>query len=355
MLRLTCLLFVALLLAAHDLRAAQPSFTPLPDLPGGLVRTFVRALSANGEVAVGASHGDTLPLIPDTFNTLAYRWTRDGGMVAMGTFPGSANDVSADGKVIVGTYAPKPGPSGAAFRWTADSGFASLEHIVSPGKSRADSVSPDGRFIGGLSGSATEIDSNPVRWTADGKVMDLGTGFHTLLPVYISSDGSVVAGTGVDGSVFDAFRWTAAEGVMSLQIDSSVRDMTPDGRLIIGGNFRWTAETGMTPLPFTPNAVSDDGLSMIGFIPNYTPVFWTAGAGVVELQPFLTGLGLDLTGWRLTEVTAISGDGTTIAGHGIPPDPSMSGAWIATIPEPPSWALAVAALTLCFVAFRVSF
>jgi hypothetical protein len=75
------------------------------------------------------------------------------------------------------------------------------------------------------------------------------------------------------------------------------------------------------------------------------PAIWTEATGALELQPFLTGLGLDLTGWRLTEIQAISGDGTTIAGHGIPPDPSMSGAWIATIPEPSSWLLGGIALS----------
>jgi len=147
--------------------------------------------------------------------------------------------------------------------------------------------------------------------------------------------------------VFDAFRWTATEGVMSLQTSSSVSDMVPDGRLIVGAGFRWTPETGLVDVPFNPHAVSDDGRLMVGSMAGSgTPAIWFDGAGAIELQPFLTGLGLDLTGWRLTDVRAISGDGTTIAGHGTPPDPSMPGAWVAVIPEPSTVGLALVAFLL---------
>lgn len=176
-----------------------------------------------------------------------------------------------------------------------------------------------------------------VRWTADGAVMDLGV--PTTLEVFISADGSVASGTRTS-PMFDAFRWTASEGVTSLQTQLSVRDMTPDGRMIVGTEFR---------------SVSDDGRVMVGGI-HGTPTIWFEGTGTMRLQPFLTGLGLDLTGWRLTDVRAISGDGTTIAGHGIPPDPSMSGAWIAVIPEPSTLLLAAIAgiaLSLMLTRFRV--
>jgi hypothetical protein len=125
--------------------------------------------------------------------------------------------------------------------------------------------------------------------------------------------------------------------------------MTPDGRVIVGTHgtgFVWMPETGMVELSgFSPYAVSDDARVMVG-VSAGQPALWTEGTGAVELQPFLTGLGLDLTGWRLYDVRAISGDGTTIAGHGFPPDPStMSGAWVATIPEPSTWLLVGIALS----------
>jgi hypothetical protein len=154
----------------------------------------------------------------------------------------------------------------------------------------------------------------------------------------------------VGHSVQGIFRWTVADGLISLGRGLS-RDMTPDGKVFVGtnlqGGFRWTPELGFERLgEFKPVAISDDGRTMIGD----GPEIWMEGTGAVELQPFLTSLGLDLAGWTLTEARAISGDGTTIAGRGIPPDPMMSGAWIAVIPEPPTarlvvFSLAAAAMT----------
>jgi uncharacterized membrane protein len=351
-------LVLLLLLIASDLHAAEPSFTPLPDLPGGEIGTSVTALSANGEVAVGASYSDLNPLaqLPSRY---PFRWTRDTGMVALGRFPGFANDVSDDGKVVVGRYSfAEPQFAATAFRWSAETGFEHLEHIASTGLSIADSVSADGRFVAGTSSANSLGESRAVRWGPDGRVMELGEGIVTL-PVLISSNGSVVAGTTtLIPLVQEAFRWTEDDGMVPLELlpghlHSTASDMTADGRVIFGGSsgeapqqfFRWTAAEGTTAIDFPPGAVSDDASVMVG-INGGRPAIWTENTGAVELHPFLTSLGLDLTGWTLTEVTAISGDGTTIAGQGIPPDPSMSGAWVAVIPEPSTFGLALVALVL---------
>jgi uncharacterized membrane protein len=335
--------------------AAEPSFTPLPDLPGGAVGTFVTALSANGEVAVGMSGSNLNPAFPHS--AYPFRWTKDTGMVALGELPGAANGVSADGSVVVGRVSVpgKPNPSGA-FRWTAGAGIVLLQGLSETSPDFAYSVSDDGRTVAGRS------DNRAVRWV-DGQVLDLGAGTNTL-PVYISADGSVAAGTATANLVTEAWRWSAADGVASLErlpghTSSSVSDMTPDGRVIIGGSgagtvgsgLRWTTDAGVTAFSFGTRAVSDDGRVIVGM--SARPILWTEGTGAVELQPFLTGLGLDLTGWTLTDVRAISGDGKTIAGHGIPPDPSMSGAWIATIPEPSTWLLGGIALSVAALGVRL--
>ncbi|MEX2138808.1 MAG: PEP-CTERM sorting domain-containing protein [Pirellulales bacterium] len=340
MLKLSRLALPVLLFIASDLRSAEPSFTPLPDLPGGGVGTFVIALSANGEVAVGFSRSDLNP----NFESAGYpfRWTADTGMVALSEFPGHANGVSADGSVVVGSTSV-PGSKVGAFRWTAGADIVLLEGVNETGRDHAYSVSDDGRFVGGLSSSGSLIEARAVRWVDGGSPMELGV--PTTLPVFVSADGSIAAGTDTTPFAFDAFRWTAAEGVTSLGTSSSVRDMTPDGRVIVGAGFRWTLEGGLAALPFNAEAMSDDGSVMVGTIFGSTrPGIWFDGT-VVDLQPYLTGLGLDLTGWTLGNVDVISGDGMTIAGRGLPPDPSMSGAWIATIPEPSTWLLGGIALS----------
>jgi hypothetical protein len=44
--------------------------------------------------------------------------------------------------------------------------------------------------------------------------------------------------------------------------------------------------------------------------------FWTAADGLVNLQNYLSDAGLDLSNWFLTDATAVSDDGLTIAGNG---------------------------------------
>ena len=50
------------------------------------------------------------------------------------------------------------------------------------------------------------------------------------------------------------------------------------------------------------------------------------------LQVILTSLGIDLTGWWLSNATGVSADGLTIAGRGTH-NGALEG-WIAVIPEP---------------------
>ena len=70
---------------------------------------------------------------------------------------------------------------------------------------------------------------------------------------------------------------------------------------------------------------------------------WEAALGLVDLNQFLPTLGIDLTGWTLTEATGISADGLTIVGNGVNPDGRIE-AWIAVIPEPAAMPLLGAGL-----------
>jgi len=56
----------------------------------------------------------------------------------------------------------------------------------------------------------------------------------------------------------------------------------------------------------------------------------------------LTGLGVNVSGWSLTN-TDISADGQTIVGYGTDPS-GQTEAWIATIPEPSTGLLALTGL-----------
>jgi uncharacterized membrane protein len=346
-----CLFLPALLLAANALHAVEPSFIALPDLDG---RTVVNALSANGEVAVGQS------------GSRPFRWASDTGMVALGENSGGALDVSADGLVVVGTYDNPPLSFPRAFRWTAETGIMGLDEFGQFSQTYARGVSADGNVIvGGHHHGAT-------RWTADGRMIGVPIGgSYGSDAVAASRDGSIVAATMISWSDqhHEAVRWSDPRLLVSLgrlpgDTDSFARGMTPDGRVVVGTSehfvtgsgfitqgFRWTADEGMVGLPVIPAGISDDGRVVIGStrVAGGKPVIWTPETGAMDLQPLLASVGLDLTGWTITNVTAISGDGTTIAGQGFPPRPTTSGAWIAVIPEPSTWALGGSALAVTLV------
>jgi predicted dehydrogenase len=66
-----------------------------------------------------------------------------------------------------------------------------------------------------------------------------------------------------------------------------------------------------------------------------------AATGMVDIKSFLLAHGVsDVAGWQLTVGAAISADGHTLAGTGFSPA-GRSEAWVATIPEPATFVLAL--------------
>src|SRR5947207_290500 len=96
-------------------RTTPASFQGLGLLPGG-TGSEALLISANGLVVCGA-------VLDSGSNSQAFRWTENGGMVAIpgiagGQFHNYADGISADGSVIFGLdqfY-------GRAFRWTEPGG-----------------------------------------------------------------------------------------------------------------------------------------------------------------------------------------------------------------------------------------
>jgi probable HAF family extracellular repeat protein len=149
----------------------------------------------------------------------------------------------------------------------------------------------------------------------------------------VSADGSIVVGSGSSSRGSEAFRWQNdfMAGLGDLaggSFDSRAWDVSADGSIVVGyGN-------------------SDDGRE--AFI-------WDSEHGMQSLSAVLASLGLEpeLENWVLSEATAISADGTTIAGFGINPDGNTE-AWIANltpIPVPGAvWLLASG--LICLVGLR---
>jgi uncharacterized membrane protein len=241
------------------------------------------AVSDDGSAIVGFS-SRSLSIFRDTF-----RWTRESGMIGLGTpdreFAPIAWAVSGDGSVVVG------GSASRAFRWTAADG---AKVIVNNASARD-----------------------------------------------VSADGTVVVGYVSDP--LEAFRWTAADGIRRLGPSTLADGISADGSVIVGwtggGASRWTAEGGWEALGGSfgrPElAVSGDGSVIVG----RPSMLWTPATGAVDLREFLLRRGVEsVRGWTITSTNDVSADGRTIVGSGINPAGEPE-AWVATIPEPSTYAL----------------
>jgi probable HAF family extracellular repeat protein len=321
------------------------SFQGLGDLPGSSFHSQASDVSADGRVVVGTAHSEGSI-------SEAFRWTREGGMVGLGGSPGSeAYDVSADGSVVVGASGP------GAFRWTAATGSVAIA-MTSPF-----GVSGNGDVVVGwrppFPGSGN---AQAVRWTEATGVVPLGTG-----PLATSSDAWAISEDGLVavGSVHNpsglgypqAHLWGPAGrrflGDLAGGSPYSIAlGVSSDGSVAVGQAegasgfeaFRWTSAGGMVGLGHlsggsfgSASAVSGDGSVVVGYDRvagvGQVAFIWDPVHGMRDLHQVLTDLGIDLTGWGLAEATGISSDGRTIVGYGASPNGQRE-AWIAFLPEP---------------------
>jgi probable HAF family extracellular repeat protein len=193
--------------------------------------------------------------------------------------------------------------------------------------SRAYDISGDGEVIVGLSISSTEIAA--FRLTSSTGMVSLGDlpGGSSLSAAYaVSDDGTTIVGYGSNDDGQVAMRWTSVQGMINLgdlpggPVGSEANDVSANGRVIVG----------------------DSRVALS----SSRAFLWTEQLGMVNLQELLAAKGVsEVAGWVLTNATAVSADGRTIVGNGRNPD-GLQEAWIATVPEPPSYFLAALGMIL---------
>ncbi len=259
-----------------------------------------------------------------------------GALVAPDFIPETtANDISADGSVVVG-YGLRFNQF-QAFRWTQTSGFEVLPGVTGSIANIPRATSGDGSVVVGKS-DLHSAGFRAFRWTSSTGSISLSSlpgGAVDSSAFAVSADGSVIVGDADSFFGNQAFRWTQSGGIVGLgflpglTVSSSARGISGDGTVIVGGSvgalgsgkgepFRWTAETGMVSIGFsggfssgTASIVSADGLVVVGIGLNSSsvgePFRWTEAEGMV-------GLG-DLPGGQFRgNPLAISADGTLIVG-----------------------------------------
>ena len=343
---LACRFFIANMILIGSVPAlASPSFQGIGIL-GGCESSQALAISADGRVVVGnATHSANM-----MYWQYGFAWTAATGLIGLPEFTSGTGHTwpqaaSADGTVIVGRSGDR------ACQWQRASGATWNVLEISGCYSGTDAygVSADGKVIVGQAVPPIQA----FRWTETEGVQMLGTlggAGYSSVAWAVSADGSVVVGRSGSSLGDQAFRWKAGEGMTGFgdiggePFGSYARAVSSDGSEIVGGGrqpFLWTASGGiesMGNLPTDPKAISADGLFVVGKQLDYA-FLWDETQGFRNLKDVLQDdCQLDLTGWTLTSANGISADGLTIVGVGTNPA-GQTEAWVATLPEPATFAL----------------
>ena len=291
----------------------------------GYRNSYATAISADGSAVVGSSTNSNAGVDWKE----AFHWSEADGMVGLGYLQASdsgyrfsnAVAISIDGSTVAGNTSNSDGTTNwsEAYRWTKDGGMVglgSLGYTATSRGSQAAGMSADGSAIVGYS---TNVDASgswaeAFRWTDADGMEGLGflgvhsTGSRQSSAIAISADGSTAIGhsTNSDGSTnwYEAFRWTAVDGMVGL------------GSL--GGRAH----------PAVASSLSSDGSIIVGFGFNsdanaYEDFRWSTDGGMQSVADWLgpdvdlTGLLLGHTGLIDTQIKLplISADGSTIVGR----------------------------------------
>jgi probable HAF family extracellular repeat protein len=282
----------------------------LGDLPGGSFNSIASAASYDGTIIVGAGNIDA--------SVEAFRWTETGGMIGLGVLLNStddmsrAYDVSSDGSVIVGAsgvLAHDPFlnidaiSSPESFIWTESDGMVGLGTLSPEFSSVAQGVSSLGDVVVGFSGPYA------FRWTtADGMAaLDNLPDHNQAMAFDVSADGEVIVGwTGGSSTPTQAFRWTTSSGMEGLghleggaYPQSIALSTSGDGSVVVGHSssdkgyeaFIWTADEGMQSLN---DYLVANGIDMTGW-------FLSEARGISNYGTVIVGIGSNpdgnIEGW----------------------------------------------------------
>lgn len=177
------------------LRWTKKGFARLGFLPGNQDYSRAQAISADGSVIAGTA-------IKPGVGRQAVIWTRAKGMVVLGDLGGthqsSGSGISADGKVVVGATSTATSAAvdtdAIAFRWTKKGGMVALGTLPNASTSRATGISANGKVAVGT--CSTNGKMQACRWVGTGPAQGLGfiSGYDNSVLWHTSRDGSVAVG-----------------------------------------------------------------------------------------------------------------------------------------------------------------
>ena len=267
------------------------------------------AVSSNGEFVTGWDNPDV------------WRWSRNTGKQVIFSGSGSSSrGISADGSTIVGRE------PGGPWMWTESEGVRSLIGLGLGGSisSRPNDISPDGKTVVGNFTNGPANEAQAFLWSEELGRTDLGTlpGDNFSAAQKISHDLATVVGWSciAGTNVCEAFRWTDDQGIEGIGVlpgdtSSQARSTNVDGSMIVGESFL-----------IRPNEHVNHSF------------IWRADTGILDLKQWLIDehdLGDPLNGFTLVKANDISPDGSVITGDG---RNAMGdrGAWVVYLDKAPN-------------------
>lgn len=345
----------------------------LSDSPSENSFHMVAGLSRDGSIAVGQTELGAVPV--------AFVWTEERGLQALGSEPSIAWAISADGSEIVG----RSETPNAAFStsWEVDSSqsvvqslrFATQTFVTKSSDhfGEFNAISRDGRFYAGQ--SEGQFGNHAFWFDTLNDSLGESMNFHERLAELgeesayysVSNGGRVFAGAAFGSDGDTAFSVSNGELSILKKATEIAGPVLPCAvaiggareTIIVGGSgtnsipdtlaaMVWRGGDDPEPLGAFPegdggglaNAVSADGRIVVGngSIGSYgnkewRPFIWDQERGFRNLQSVLSDdFGLAVADWDLRSATAISDDGQTIGGWGFDPNGTPE-PWIAVIPR----------------------
>lgn len=343
-----CSVTIELALIAACVKAEPPTLAYLKPLPGG-PDAVAYAISGDGKVVAGFSGQYETPR---TQPQLPVVWNQSVDAVELNLPDGATHaigvDLNFDGSaVLVLGYSKLSTPNFRAFLWRVDSGFQWLG--MSPGETGGAypyAMSADGSSIVGECMIGNNASQRGFWWTNGAEMSPSLLLQHATSSHYygISRNGRVAVGASEPclSSCNHAIAATADEIVDLGTLPGGSRcvalDANQDGSVIVGygdregrmRSFRWTAETGIADLgepvsPLWPGfhfdvyacATDASGSVIVGQLvgPTGSRAFiWTASLGIVDLNNYLSAMGIARGDGTLIDARGVSDDGRTITG-----------------------------------------
>lgn len=299
-------------------------FSPIGFLSGDN-SSEIRAVTADGSVAVGASGSGPTPGLE--YGRQAVQWTSSGGLVALPGIPydgtpafssfTTASDISASGSWIA--YRADPGfpgtPNGRDEAVICNSDFSQvipLGRLQSPRVSAANQISDDGSVVFGFGNALTTVGQSSVnlihafRWTQGTSIQQIAepSPFNASIPGgrACSADGGVSVGfmyqydANSHELLVQAYDFTVANGMQPLGNlaggdHSAALDISADGSTIFG-----VSTSTAHPATFDANGI---------WIFNGELVLWTSGG----VAPLGVPAGYDI----FNNFAGMSADGALLA------------------------------------------